>query len=251
MYSYSIVLIITISSAKEISIAPIIYEYEDNRICYYAFRIAAVECVQCTVVRLLFPVIHRMLPMKKGLNKATLVIHQQQCFDVVIMATEEDSSTLIQRKMVIFSSMIELLTKHYNCYFILFSNSSSISDYFKRAKHITVTSYDKNEYGLPIIAKMFIRAKELVNGEYYGYLNSDILLHPSLFSILSYLRNLSHNELLPKDHEIAGRAYIAGIDQFPSSFSTIAGMEDFFMREMRNNLTLRGQYSSVRTTRDK
>ena len=49
-----------------------------------------------------------------------------------------------------------------------------------------------NFKGLPIVREMFTAMKKLYKAEYYGYVNSDILLSPSLFSVLSSLS--SHYE---------------------------------------------------------
>lgn len=43
-----------------------------------------------------------------------------------------------------------------------------------------------NKYGLPIITSLYSRAHEILTGSYYGYVNSDILIQPTIFTILDY-----------------------------------------------------------------
>ena len=39
-------------------------------------------------------------------------------------------------------------------------------------------------YGMPILRDMLVKAKELYESEYYGYINSDILLSLNVFEVL-------------------------------------------------------------------
>lgn len=45
-----------------------------------------------------------------------------------------------------------------------------------------------NKYGLPIITSLFSRAGETLKADYYGYINSDILIEPSIFSVLDFCK---------------------------------------------------------------
>ena len=46
-----------------------------------------------------------------------------------------------------------------------------------------------NKYCLPIITSLFSRAGETLKADYYGYINSDILIEPSIFSVLDYCKD--------------------------------------------------------------
>lgn len=43
-----------------------------------------------------------------------------------------------------------------------------------------------NKYGLPIITSLYSKAYEVLQGSYYGYVNSDILIQPTIFTIMDY-----------------------------------------------------------------
>ena len=47
-----------------------------------------------------------------------------------------------------------------------------------------------NPFGLPTITSMFHEAKRLFDAQYYGYVNSDILLEPAIFDVLRYCSSL-------------------------------------------------------------
>ena len=53
-----------------------------------------------------------------------------------------------------------------------------------------------NYKGLPIIREIYLTLKTLYQAEYYGYINSDILISPSLFPVLTQLSNQYNNHHL-------------------------------------------------------
>ena len=44
--------------------------------------------------------------------------------------------------------------------------------------------YDVNTFGMPFASYMYKRTQVLVKADYYGYINSDIIVSPNLFDIL-------------------------------------------------------------------
>lgn len=54
-------------------------------------------------------------------------------------------------------------------------------------------------YDMPLASSMFNRAKELAKADYYGFINSDIILSPNIFGILKQCMNLVENgKISPK-----------------------------------------------------
>ena len=53
-----------------------------------------------------------------------------------------------------------------------------------------------NYKGLPIIREIYMTLTTLYQAEYYGYINSDILISPSLFPVLTQLSNQYNNHHL-------------------------------------------------------
>ena len=47
-----------------------------------------------------------------------------------------------------------------------------------------VKNISRNEYGVPFVRGMLETMKKLVHADYYGYMNSDILLNPEVFNTI-------------------------------------------------------------------
>ena len=45
----------------------------------------------------------------------------------------------------------------------------------------------RSEYGLPILSYLLYDAQKMSSDPYIGYINSDILLNPGIFSILDFI----------------------------------------------------------------
>lgn len=50
--------------------------------------------------------------------------------------------------------------------------------------------YELNPYGMPLASYMFNRTKHLVEADYYGYINSDIVISPNIFEVLELSKGL-------------------------------------------------------------
>jgi len=59
-----------------------------------------------------------------------------------------------------------------------------------------------NPYGLPIITSLFSKAYQTIEAKYYGYLNSDILLQPTVFEVLHYCMNQTEQGVLAREVSI-------------------------------------------------
>ena len=46
---------------------------------------------------------------------------------------------------------------------------------------------DRSEYGLPILSSLLIDTQKISSDPYIGYINSDILLHPNIISVLNFI----------------------------------------------------------------
>ena len=56
-----------------------------------------------------------------------------------------------------------------------------------------------NPYGLPIITSLFSKAYQTIEAKYYGYLNSDILIQPTVFEVLHYCMNQTEQGALARE----------------------------------------------------
>lgn len=172
-------------------------------------------------------------------------MRERKEYDIVFLSTEDVITPLTQKKLVLFSQMMDYYTRNYYCHFILFSNSSSVIDLFSNSSHTVISSYSRNPYGLPIVSSLLIRALNQFKARYYGYLNADILLHPDLFAVLSYLHNQSRLGLLSEEHELVGRVYNARMSLLPDRFSNQTQMLSVYSIPLKEKLSLRGSHSSL------
>ena len=165
-------------------------------------------------------------------------------YDAVVFTTEDVYSDYTLRKLKRFRNMVDLLSTSFNVHFILFSSNREIKQQFNTSHCMVVSDYARNPYGIPIINSMFSIAHRLVNAKYYGYVNSDILLQPSLFRVLSFLDSRVRSGILYATHELAGRVIEVEYESFPPSFANLTEYEDFF-HAITLSHTLRGVYSAV------
>ena len=165
-------------------------------------------------------------------------------YDAVVFTTEDVYSNYTLRKLKRFRSMVDLLSSSFNVHFILFSSNRDIKQQFNTSHCMVVSDYARNPYGIPIINSMFSIAHRLVNAKYYGYVNSDILLQPSLFRVLSFLDSRVRSGILYATHELAGRVIEVEYESFPPSFANLTEYEDFF-HAIKLSHALRGVYSAV------
>ena len=96
--------------------------------------------------------------------------------------------------------MFNLFQRYFNFKGIVFTHSKPIIQQAKE-ENITVIrnyQYSKNSiqslprinpYGLPYIQDMFVRATKMFSSDYYGYINSDIMLSYNIFEILELCKN--------------------------------------------------------------
>ena len=90
--------------------------------------------------------------------------------------------------------MFNLFQRSFNFKGIVFTTSDSIISLANEEKVTVVTSFpfnfvcfvinSKNVYGMPILRDMLVKAREMFDSDYYGYINSDILLSLNLFEVL-------------------------------------------------------------------
>ena len=130
-------------------------------------------------------------------------------YDLVLFTTEDGSSMKKLRKMRLFRDMSVLYHNHFNFRAILFTTTPQLEQLFSGTSVLVVNDFKyapiasassrTNRFGMPIITSLFARAQQSLQADYYGYLNSDILLEPSVFEVLAFCRNQSlRGDLSPR-----------------------------------------------------
>lgn len=165
-------------------------------------------------------------------------------YDAVIFTTEDMYNEYTSRKLKYFRSMMDLFSRYFRVRFVIFSGNENIKKQFNGSNCLVEGDFARNTYGIPIINSLFSTAHHLFYAKYYGYVNSDILLHPHLFRVLSYLNRYTRSESLYSAHELAGRVVPVEYESFPRSFCNLTVYEEFF-RTATQKRSLRGKYSAV------
>ena len=131
----------------------------------------------------------------------------------------------------------------YRC--IVFTNNPVIIRFFNQSVCTVITNFKRNPYGLPYIFSMYSIATKEFKAKYYGYLNSDILIEPSVFSVLKYLDQQARAGFLSPYQELAGRVHPVEPATLPMGFSNITEIEKVFKDTKQKKHPLRKDWSAV------
>lgn len=101
----------------------------------------------------------------------------------------------------------------------------------------------KNEYGLPIVSHFFTVMKEKMKARFYGYMNSDILLHPNVLSILPVIDTKYQLGVLPPNFQLISRVLEIANRFSEYDFSTLRKVDILFTKYQYG--LLRNPYSLV------
>lgn len=119
-----------------------------------------------------------------------------------------------------------------NCNFIgvVFTKSNTI---LKEATKYNLTVFhtvERNEFDIPVVRSMLEVMRKNIHADYYGYMNSDILLNPRVFQLL---RN-SSDLFIDSHSELVGRVLEVPFPFSLSDFSTIKRVEQVFSSNYTN-----------------
>lgn len=80
-----------------------------------------------------------------------------------------------------------MFQREFSCRAIMFTTSEPIIRLCNAFGITTDHEFEENPYGIPYIGSLFMRAASLYQGHFYGYINADILLSTTLFTILPFI----------------------------------------------------------------
>lgn len=96
--------------------------------------------------------------------------------------------------------MFELFQRYYNFRAVVYTNSPVVISLCSRLGIYTEGNYEYpiktfvtnrvNAYNMPLIRYMYNRTMHLVSSDYYGYINSDIIMTPNIFETLDATEQL-------------------------------------------------------------
>lgn len=124
--------------------------------------------------------------------------------------------------------MMNLYQQQYSFRGVVFTTSSRVIDACKKYNLTVITDMQRNEYGLPIVSYMFQRMVVSVDASYYGYMNSDILFPPDVFTILSVTYGKMKAGIVSKNVGLIGSVRDSSISFESKDFSSVKKLNRVF-----------------------
>lgn len=122
----------------------------------------------------------------------------ERTFSIALITTEDGFSEKVKRKMQLFKDVSDIYHERFHSQSILFTKTPQLFSFFANSSVIVssdfaygssrVVSSSVNPFGMPVITSLFQNAGKRIRAEYYGYLNSDILIEPTLFDVLAFCK---------------------------------------------------------------
>ena len=97
---------------------------------------------------------------------------------------------------------MSLYQKKFSFRGLVFSSSPQMERFCNLLNIKVVKNISRNEYGVPFVRGMLETMKKLVHADYYGYMNSDILLNPEVFNTIPIINDNIRQGNLPSSVEL-------------------------------------------------
>lgn len=123
-----------------------------------------------------------------------------------------------------------LYQKEYSFRGVVFSKSPAIIHVADFYNLTVIKNVSCNTYGLPFFRSIFQQMRTKVNAQYYGYINSDILLHPRVFELLPIITTKMKNNLLSNRIELISRVKVTNVSLIERDFSSMNNLYNVFNR---------------------
>lgn len=163
----------------------------------------------------------------------------------LVLFTSEDYFNRTNPKLALFRDSSAVYHARFSYHCILFTNNQDIIRFFEHSVCKVITDFKRNPYGLPYIYSMYSIASTVYKAKYYGYLNSDILIEPVVFSVLNYLDKQARAGSISPYHELAGRVHPIDTTALPVGFSNLEEMEKCFAEAKEKGYELRNPCTAV------
>lgn len=108
-----------------------------------------------------------------------------------------DDSPHLREKVKTTIDMLSLYQKYYRIKPVIFSQSDAVLDYATHKKVTVISEVDRNEFGVPIYRSLLSSMRKRYRSLLYGYMNSDILMDPLIFSAIDQMDMLHKKTNIP------------------------------------------------------
>ena len=165
-------------------------------------------------------------------------------YSVVFITTEDWLTRNTAKRLLVLRSLLDVYIREFNVHCIFYTRNDTIASMFNRTGYSITEDYQCNPYGVPYFNSLLQGAKQF-NAHYYAYINSDILIDPELFNVLSYMQQQMKRGIVPAAHELSGRVSQYHPNHMPFLFSNLSEVNDFYTTYEMRYRALRNKHSAV------
>lgn len=140
--------------------------------------------------------------------------------------------------------MLSLFQREYSFRGVVFTSSPCIIRFCKHMNVTVIDHYLTNPYNMPLVRDLFQQAFHAFRADFYGYVNSDVIIDISIFSLLKDVQRRMDRKEFPRVVEVAGRVYDSR-NYLPMDPSSKESFKKYLARCMRRTTQLRNQDSAV------
>lgn len=139
-------------------------------------------------------------------------------------------------------ALMSLYQREYSFKGVVFTKSTKVTKVAKSFNLTVIPKVLRNHYRLPFIRSIFQEMKKRINSTYYGYINSDILLHPRVFELLPIINTKMKNQLLSNRTELISRVKMDNVHLYEDDFTSLNKVYQVFHKargsELRSELSI-------------
>jgi len=137
---------------------------------------------------------------------------------------------------------METYQKHFSFRGVLFTKCQELADFAQSHGLLVYNDGKENEFSMPFVNDMLIKMKERVKSEYYGFINSDILLNPKVFQVLYLLRGKVECGIVKPNHSLLSQVIKLKVER-NLVFQSIKTVTTYFYEQ--NYKTVRNKHCIV------
>lgn len=116
---------------------------------------------------------------------------------------------------------LSLFQKTFNFKGVVFTGSKPVMKYANDCSVTTLPIPKRNKFKMPIFKEMMLTLRSTYNATYYGYMNSDILMHPHIFELLDEVSQMQKHRMLHHYVQLGARVRAVDSAFAPKDFSNI------------------------------
>ena len=94
--------------------------------------------------------------------------------------------------------MFDLFQRHFRFKAILFTHSPKITELATKLNITVIRDYQKNPFNLPYVRDLYLQSFHTYRSQFYGYINSDIIISPSIFSLIRQVTKKMESKQIPQ-----------------------------------------------------